>query len=506
MKSSKCVLLALVFGFSLVGEGWVAGAEPRPNVVFILADDLGWNDVGCYGSTFYETPNIDALAKSGMRFTQAYAASPVCSPTRASILTGLYPARIGITAPVCEAPEVVLEKGLEPRARPDRKMLAAKSITRLKREYYTLAEAFKDAGYVTGHFGKWHLGREPYSPLQQGFDVDVPHTLAPSPLPNGFFYPFPVWKGHGKPGDNLEDLVADEAVEFIEKNRARRFFLNYWAFEVHSPWQAKQKQIEKYRAKARPGSLQRNPVYAGMVETLDDAVGDLVGALKTAGVLENTVIIFTSDNGPVVVPNQQYMPVEFRKVPATSAHPLRAGKGTIYEGGIRVPLLIAWPGVTRAGSESDALVQSVDFFPTLAERLGLKLPARLEFDGVSFAGVLEGRRSSRDEVFCHSPHQQASRDYERMAAPTPAAPASSLRKGDWKLVRFFGDRTDRTDRHELYNLKDDPGETRDLAVARPEKVRELSARLDRKLQNTTAVIPRKNPSYDPGSSPVPAKK
>jgi len=469
--------------------------------VFILADDLGWNDVGCYGSTFHETPNIDALAKSGMRFTQAYAASSLCSPTRASILTGLYPARTGITAPACDKPEVVLEKELESTARPDQKMLGAKKMTRLKREYYTLAEAFKDAGYVTGHFGKWHLGWEPYSPLQQGFDVDVPHTPAPSPGRDGYFYPFPVWKGHGKPGDNLEDRVADEAVEFIEKNKARPFFLNYWAFEVHSPWQAKKQQIEKYRAKARPGSPQRNPVYAGMVETLDDAVGDLVGALKAAGVLENTVIIFTSDNGPFYVSSQDRMPAEFHQVPVTSAYPLRAGKETIYEGGVRVPLVIKWPGVTRAGSQSDALVQSVDFFPTLAERLGLKLPTGLEFDGVSFAGVLEGKSSSRDEVFSHSPHERASRSYERMAVPTPAAAASSLRMGAWKLVRLYGDGPDRANRDELYNLKDDPGETRDLAAARPEKVRELSARLDHYLQDTAAVIPRKNPSYDPGSSP-----
>ena len=498
MKISTWIPLAVFLG--LVGDGWAAGAGTRPNIVFILADDLGWNDVGCYGSTFHETPNIDALAKSGMRFTQAYAASSLCSPTRASILTGLYPARIGITAPACDRPELVLEKELEPSARPDQKMLAAKKITRLKREYYTLAEALEDAGYVTGHFGKWHLGWEPYSPLQQGFDVDVPHTPAPSPGQDGYFYPFPVWKGHGKPGDNLEDLVADQAVEFIKKNKSRPFYLNYWAFEVHSPWQAKKEQIERYRAKARPGSPQRNPVYAGMVETLDDSVGALVGALKTAGVLENTVIIFTSDNGPFFAPGQERMPAEFQQVPVTSAYPLRAGKGTIYEGGVRVPLVIAWPGVTRAGSQSDALVQSVDFFPTIVERLGLKLPTSLAFDGVSFARVLEGRPSSRNELFVHSPHERDPGRYEGITPPTSAAPASSLRKGDWKLVRFFGDGPDRNDRFELYHLKDDPGETSDLAAARPEMVRELSARLERYLEDTAAVIPRKNPSYDPGSS------
>jgi arylsulfatase A-like enzyme len=237
-----------------------------------------------------------------------------------------------------------------------------------------------------------------------------------------------------------------------------------------------------------------------MVGTLDDTVGALVGALKTAGVLENTVIIFTSDNGPFFAPSQDNMPAEFHRVPVTSASPLRAGKGTIYEGGVRVPLVIAWPGVTPAGSQSDALVQSVDFFPTLAERLGLKLPTGLELDGISFARVLEGGPSSRNEIFVHFPHERESGRYEGMSPPTPVAPASSLRKGDWKLVRFFGDGPDRTDRYELFDLKDDPGERSDLAAARPEVVRELSARLEAYLQDTKAVIPRKNPRYAPGSS------
>jgi arylsulfatase A-like enzyme len=502
---SKWTLLSLALGLGLAATGWAAGAGTRPNVVFILADDLGWNDVGCYGSTFHETPNIDALARSGMRFTQAYAASSLCSPTRASILTGLYPARIGITAASCDMPQVVLEKDLESGASADRKMLGARKMTRLKREYYTLAEAFKQAGYVTGHFGKWHLGSEPYSALEQGFEVDVPHTPAPGPLPNGYFYPFPVWEGHGKPGDNLEDLVAGAAVAFIEQNKAKPFFLNYWAFEVHSPWQARPEQIAKYRAKARPGSPQRNPVYAGMVETLDDAVGKLVGGLRAAGVLERTVIIFTSDNGPFHLPSRDHMPLEFRQVPVTSAYPLRGGKGTLYEGGVRVPLVIVWPGVTRAGSHSDVLVQSVDFFPTFAERLGLKLPTGLAFDGVSFAGALEdGGTSSRNEIFSHSPHVPAARS-EEAADSMPVAPASSLRRGDWKLVRFYGDGPDRVDRYELYDLEDDPGETRDLAAARPQKVRELKAQLDQLLESTAAVIPQTNPSYDPSASPAPAQ-
>lgn len=474
-----------------------AQSAGQPNVVFILADDLGVNDLSLYGSKFHETPNIDALARRGVKFNQAYSASPLCSPTRSSIMTGLYPARTGITEPVCHLPKEVLEKHLVAVAAPNQKALTAEGLTRLQTNYYTLAEAFKAAGYVTGHFGKWHLGPEPYSPLQQGFDIDIPHTAAPSPLGKGFFYPFPVWPGHGKPGDNLEDLVADEAVKFIAHHKDQPFFLNYWAFEVHSPWQAKDRQIDKYRAKADPKSLQRNPVYAGMIETLDEVVGRLVAALDQAGVLENTIIVFTSDNGPYFIPNAEHMPAEFHKVPVTSAQPLRAGKGTIYEAGTRVPLIVIWPGRVKPGTESGALAQSTDFFPTFADMLGWKLPAEVRFDGVSLRPVLERNESVREEVFCHFPHAQARGEYERMPAPTPATPASSVRAGDWKLIRFYCDNADQTDRHELYNLAADPGERHDLAAAQPDRVRQLAARLDKFLQDTSAVVPRANPAYNP---------
>lgn len=480
-----------------------AATKARPNVVFILADDLGVNDLALYGSTFHETPNIDTLGKRGMKFSRAYSASPLCSPTRSSILTGLYPARIGITAPNCHLPEVVLEKAAATRAAPAQKALPAASVTRLKTEYYTLAKAFKADGYTTAHFGKWHLGAEPFSPLEHGFDTDIPHTSAPSPLGKGFFHPFPVWKNHGKPGDHLEDLLADAAVAFIAKNKDRPFFLNYWAFEVHSPWQAKEKQIAKYRAKATPTSLQRNPVYAGMLETLDEVVGRLVVALEKAGVLENTVIVFTSDNGPFFHPNAVHMPEEFHRVPVSSALPLRAGKGTIYEAGTRVPLLVVWPGKIRPGSVSDALIQSTDFFPTFTDMLGWTLPATVRFDGVSQRPVLERNRNVRQEIFCHFPHGNSAQDYEGMAAPTSAAPASSVRVGDWKLIRFYCDNTDQTDRHELFNLADDPGETRDVAAAQPDRIKQLAARLDVILRETSAVIPSSNPAYDPRATKRP---
>jgi len=484
-----------------------AAMTDRPNVVFILADDLGVNDLSLYGSRFDETPNIDALAQRGMRFDQAYSAAPICSPTRASIMTGLYPARLGITEPDCHLPKVVLDKHLLPTASPVQKAITAESLTRLQTNYYTLAKAFKAAGYVTAHFGKWHLGPEPYSPLQQGFDSDIPHTSAPSPLPNGYSYPFHVWKNHGQPGDNLEDDLCDEAVKFIQQHagKGQPFYLNYWAFEVHSPWQAKPGQIAKYRAKANPKSLQRNPVYAGMVETLDEAVGRLVAALDEAGVRDNTVIVFNSDNGPYFIPNATYMPAEFAKVPVTSAQPLRAGKGTIYEAGTRVPLIVVWPGKVKPGTRTAALFQSTDFFPTLAELLGWQIPPGVHFDGISQRSVLEGSEPVRTEVFCHFPHPEAHGEYEMMPAITPATPASSVRSGDWKLIRFYCDNPDQTDRYELYNLAADPGERHNLAAQQPERVQTLAARLDEFLTTTAAVVPVKNPRYDPQAKPEKAK-
>jgi arylsulfatase A-like enzyme len=457
-----------------------AVAIEKPNVVFILADDLGVNDLSLYGSKFHETPNIDALAKRGMVFTQAYSANPLCSPTRSSIMTGLYPSRIGITAPACHLPAEVLDKKLVGKAGPNQKVLGAESLTRLKTEYYTLAEAFKSNGYTTAHFGKWHLGPEPYSPLEQGFDLDIPHTSAPSPLPKGFFYPFPVWKDHGKPGDNLEDLLCDEAVKYIDQHKKQPFFLNYWSFEVHSPWQAKESQIDKFRAKMDPASRQRNPVFAGMLETLDEVVGRLVAALDKAGILENTVIIFTGDNGTYINKNKEHMPEEFWEVPVSSSWPFREGKGTIYEGGTRVPLIVVWPGKVKAGTKTNALEQSTDFFPTFADMFGWKLPKGLQMDGVSLKPALQRNKSVRNDIFCHFPSGK---------------PATSLRQGDWKLIRWWCDNNDQTDRYELYNLARDTGEEQDLADANPEMVKKMAYKMDSYLRESESVIPKPNPNF-----------
>lgn len=478
---------------------WIAcvAAAPRPNIVFILADDLGWRDVGCFGSVFHKTPHLDALARRGMLFTQAYAANPLCSPTRASILTGQYPARIGITAPVCHVPEVKLQASIQPRAAATQRCLVANSATRLDTNYVTLAEVLKQAGYATGHFGKWHLGAEPYSPLQQGFDIDVPHHPGPGPA-GSYVAPWrfaPALHFTGAPGEHIEDRMAQEAARFIRANRARPFFLNYWAFSVHAPYDAKKSLIERYRDRMDENVPQHNPLYAAMVQSLDDAVGTLVNVLEEEHVLERTLIVFFSDNGGV---NWQALKREgrggpedlaapFAAIPPTSNAPLRGGKASVFEGGVREPCLVVWPGVVPAASRSEAMIQSIDFLPTLAEAAGATLPAPARIDGRSFLPVLRGDATAhRDTIFTFFPHH------------TPASsqlPACALRRGDWKLIRYFHDGPRQEHRYELYNLRQDLGETNDVARAHPDLVRELDLLITGFLKDTGAVVPGPNPDY-----------
>jgi arylsulfatase A-like enzyme len=349
----------------------------QPNVVFILADDLGWSDTTLYGTTrYYQTPNIERLAKRGMTFSRAYSASPLCSPTRSAVLTGLSPARTGITTPNCHLPEVVLEAKPGKSAAPNQKSIQPDPVTRLKPDYRTLAESLKDAGYATGHFGKWHLGPEPYSPLQQGFDVDVPHHPGPGPA-GSFVAP---WKfkdfDHDPaiPDQHIEDRMAKEAVAFIEKNQERPFYLNYWMFSVHAPFDAKKALIEKHRARVNPADPQRSPTYAAMIESMDDAIGTLIDTLDRLHLTEQTIIIFTSDNG-----GNMYNEVD--GTTPTSNVPLRGGKATVYEGGTRVPCVIAWPGRTAPQSRSEAMIQSEDYYPTLLAGLNLSAAPGQHFDG-----------------------------------------------------------------------------------------------------------------------------
>jgi len=461
-------------------------AEPaasRHNILFILADDLGWADTTLFGHTkFYRTPNVERLAKRGMTFTRAYSDSPLCSPTRSAIMTGLSPARTGITSPACHMPQVTLKAGLAKRAAPNSKVLMPSVVNRLKTDYYTLAEALKDAGYATGHFGKWHLGREPYSPLQHGFDVDVPHW--PGPGPAGSYvapWRFPDFDPN-TPNEHIEDRMAQEAVAFMKKNKDRPFFLNYWMFSVHAPFDAKKALIEKYRARVDPKSPQRSPTYAAMVESMDDAVGTLFDTLERLGIAEKTIIIFFSDNG-----GNMYNTVD--DTTPTSNAPLRGGKACMFEGGIRVPLIVCWPGTVKGGTRSGCVVQGCDFYPTLLEMLSLKPRKGQLFDGISIVPALKGKSLEREAIFTYFPHAPRVPDW--------LPPSVAVHRGDWKLIRIFHGGEKGAHRWKLFNLRDDIGERKDLAAAEPDRVKEMDALIEKFLADTKAVVPAPNPAFDP---------
>jgi len=495
-RITTLIIIAVIAKESIFAENKAYCAETvkRPNIVFILADDLGWSDTTLYGKTkFYQTPNIERLAQRGMTFTNAYAANPLCSPTRASILTGLYPGRIGITTPCCHEPDVRLEERMVDKAQPHHKALQMVSVSRLKSEYYTLAEAFHDAGYKTGHFGKWHLGTEPYSPLQHGFDVDVPHYAGPGPA--GCYvapWHFPATLNFvGKPGEHIEDRICNEAIQFLKDNKDRPFFLNYWAFSVHAPFDTKQELLDAYRQRVDPTDEQRCPVYGGMVHSLDENVGRLLDTLDELKLTDHTIIVFFSDNG-----GNMYDRVE--GIPPTSNRPLRGGKATIYEGGTREPCVVVWPGKVKPGSRSDALLSSVDWYPTLMEMAGVAPSTTVKFDGVNQTPALLGTGAPRETVFCYYPHYTPA---------TGAQPAIWVRRGDWKLIRFYCDSADQSDRLELYQLKDDIGETKNLAAAQPEIAKELNTLIDGFHKQTGALVPAKNPAFDPqAKSPPPKEK
>ncbi len=491
--------LALAFAVA------VSAADSRPpNVVFILADDLGWRDLACFGSTFHETPNLDRLAARGVKFTQAYAANPLCSPTRSSILTGQYPARIGITAPVCHVPEIRLEKALT-EGNPNQRTRIAQSLTRLKPDYYTLAEALHDAGYRTAHFGKWHLGQnreghgeDRYEPRDQGFDSDFPHVPnAPGPG-GGYLAPWKFIKDPnivGQPGEHIEDRMSAEAAKFIQANKDRPFYLNYWAYSVHSPWNARADYIAHFTPKVDLKNPQHNPLYAAMVKSLDDGIGRLLDAIDASGVADRTIIVFTSDNGGWAYKPRATDPDGYTDQPATSNLPARSGKASIYEGGTREPLIVVWPGHTQAGTSSEAMFQSVDYYPTVLNMCGLAPRLGLKFDGLDQTGAILGGAPVRDRVFCHFPHGSPNQAIEIPGF----LPSTYVRLGDWKLIRFYADNPDGSDRLELYNLCDDLGEAKNLAAAQPQRVREMNVLIDGFLRDTEAVVPVRNPSYNPST-------
>lgn len=451
-----------------------------PNIIFILADDLGWADLACYGADLHETPHLDQLARTGVRFTQAYA-MPVCSPTRAALLTGKHAARLRFTV----WRESAVNRDAE-AATSGRKLLPPATTRDLPLGETTIAEVLKAAGYLTFHVGKWHLGDAAHAPETQGFDLNLGGTHWGAPAT--FFWPFRGAFGQarefryvpglgvGQAGEYLTDRFTDEALKLIDAAGARPFFLNLWFHNPHTPIEGKPALVEHYRRKLRPGGQHQNPDYAAMIHTLDENVGRILEHLRKRRLAERTLVVFTSDNGGYISP--------YKGRQVTSNAPLRSGKGSLYEGGVRVPLLVKWPGVTPRGAVVEEPVICMDFFRTLAELAGA--PGATALDGLSLLPLLRDPRAQlrRDALYFHYPHYYAT-----------TSPVSAVRAGDWKLLEYFED-----NRVELYNLRDDPGETRDQAAQLPERAAHLRERLHAWRQEVGAQLPTPNPAAQPRKS------
>ncbi len=460
-----------------------AAAAPadRPNVIFFLVDDMGWRDSSACGSRFYKTPAMERLAKSSVRFTNAYSASPLCSPSRASIMSGQFPARHGMTTawghlPIDpDLPEYQKPRKASPVLLPNSKFV-------LELEQYTMAEAFRDAGYRTGFIGKWHLGVEPaYWPEHQGFEFTF-HG-APDAGPPAYFSPYKFKAGtvtDGPEGEYLTDRATDEALKYIHQKDDRPFFLCLWHWAVHGPWFAKQELIDFYAEHPDPDGRQQSPLMAAMIQSMDESLGRLLDDLEASGLDKNTVIIFTSDNGGVVKKN-----IGKEKVPATSNFPLRNGKTSVFEGGTRVPALIRWPGVTDQGRVEETPVMGIDCYPTLAEICGLKIKQEQVIDGVSLVPLLKGGTLERDTLFCYFPHS--------FGKWSPAG--AWVRQGDWKLIDVFDPSPDFPASFELYNLSEDIGETNNLVEQYPERVAAMKRMLKQHFQDTNARVPVPNPGF-----------
>ncbi|MHC4875627.1 MAG: sulfatase [Planctomycetota bacterium] len=442
------------------GEAAARSNRP-PNIILFLVDDMGWIDPACYGNPFHETPNIDRLAQQGMRFTDAYAACPVCSPTRASILTGRYPATVNLT------------DFIPGHRRPWDKLVVPKFNQQLPHSEVTIAEALKPAGYASASFGKWHLGGSTHYPDSQGFD---------EMLVTGGRHFFPNFRTTPQTniadGAYLADVLTDHAEHFMEKHRDDPFFIYLPHYAVHIPLEARQKLISKYEQKEpKPDGRINNPIYAAMVEHIDQSLGRIMRKLDELNLADNTLLVFFSDNGGL------YQSVSRSGKPVMVNTPLRDEKGSLYEGGIREPLIVRWPGRIPAGTECDVPVSSVDLLPTFAEVAGPKPSAALtnRLDGVSLIPLLtqNGAFPSRS-LFWHYPHYHHT------------TPAGAIRSGDMKLVEYFDD-----GHVELYDLKSDLSEKHDLASEQPDVARRLRQELAAWRENVGAKMPTRNPDYDP---------
>jgi len=458
----------LVASWLLILAQVPAQGEPRnnptttpPNIVLILADDLGWTDVGAFGTKYYETPNIDRLAVQGLRLTSYYVYQN-CTPTRAALMSGQLAPRTGIFTVDS------LERG-DPQYR---RMLTPQNVTRLPLDRVTLADSLKSSGYATGMFGKWHLGQQgDYHPSKRGFDEAI--------VSMGRHYDFETIPKVDVPqGAYLADFLTDKALGFIEKHQNRPFFLYLPYFGVHTPLEAKPELIDKFRRKQPVGS-HNNPIYAAMIASLDESVGRLMAKLDELRLAETTIIIFTSDNGGV----GGYKPEGIKEQENTGNTPLRAGKGTLYEGGVRVPFILRWPSVVHPGTVSEQPVMHVDVFPTFLELSAVKEKPKQPLDGISFVPLLKDAKArlKRDALYWHFP------GYLEGGGPGiwRTTPVGTIRSGDWKLMEFFQD-----SRLELYNLKDDLSEKNDLAARLPDKTRELHAKLKAWRQALKAAMPK----------------
>ena len=476
-----CLFLATV-AFVSCQQKTENESNKKPNILFILADDFGYHDMSVMGSKFYETPNIDRIANEGMIFTDGYAACQVCSPSRASIMSGKFPARHGITDWIgAKTGEDWRKQGRH------NQLLPPKYVHNLPHEYVTLPEAMKEAGYKTFFAGKWHLGSKGSWPEDHGFDINKGGWDVGSPR-GGFFAP---WENpnleSGPDGQNLSMRLAKETVNFMKENKDTTFFAYLSFYAVHAPIQTTEEKWAKYRAKAEElgiaetgfemghflpiRQVQDNPIYAGLVEAMDDAVGEVLKALDEMGLDDNTIVIFTSDNGGVAAGDAF----------ATSNHPLRAGKGYQFEGGIREPYFIKMPGM-QGGQKNNTPVTGTDFYPTLLELAGADLRPEEHTDGVSLVPLLNGGTIDERPLIWHYPH------YGNQGGE----PSSIIRLGKWKLIHYYED-----GREELYNLETDIEETTNLADKNPELATKMSEQLFEMLNEMGARYPEKDPEYNP---------
>ncbi|AJR04476.1 sulfatase [Siansivirga zeaxanthinifaciens] len=476
----NCIAFLLAF---FVALGSKSQERPiKPNILFILVDDLGYSDLSCMGSTYYETPNVDRIAESGMVFTNGYAGCQVCSPSRATILTGQFTANHGVTEYIgAPSGEQWREKGRYT------KLLPAEYNQHLAAEDITMPEAFKAAGYTTFFAGKWHLGDEGNYPEDHGFDINKGGFSKGSP-PGGFFAPFnnPKLENHKK-GENLTMRLAQETADFIKTSKNKPFFAYLSFYAVHAPIQTTKEKWMKYRDKAEKMGIEKdgfakgdmlpyrlrqdNPVYAGLIETMDDAVGYVLNTLKETGLDKNTIVVFTSDNGGVVSGDNY----------STSCLPLKGGKGHQWEGGIRIPYIIDIPWMNCNGKKSSIPVAGSDFYPTLLELAGIPLPKKANVDGKSIVPVLKGKKFKKRPLFWHYPHygNQGGR------------PVSIIREGNWKLIHYWED-----NHNELYNLVNDLHEDHNLAQLHFKRTEKMAAKLLNWLRKVDAKYPQKDPTYD----------